>query len=69
MTSCRTEIEAELSAGLCGNYVKAELTAAIDTCVEDVQVKEITNDTGHNKTCAIKYLQKSIFVYLGLQSI
>lgn len=38
VTSCRSQIEANLSAGACGKIVSADLTAAIDTCVEDVQV-------------------------------
>jgi hypothetical protein len=35
---CRTEIQAELSASMCGNMIAGELTTAIDTCVEDLQV-------------------------------
>lgn len=40
VTQCRTEIEAQLNLGLCGklDVVSAELTAAIDICVQDVQV-------------------------------
>ena len=41
VTSCRQEIEAKLALGMCGNVVSAQLTAAIDTCVEDVQVREV----------------------------
>ncbi|XP_025096161.1 uncharacterized protein LOC112565098 isoform X2 [Pomacea canaliculata] len=40
VTSCRSQIEANLSAGACGKIVSADLTAAIDTCVEDVQITE-----------------------------
>lgn len=41
VTSCRQEIEAKLGLGMCGNVVSAQLTAAIDTCVEDVQVRNV----------------------------